>query len=129
MCWALYLASDKELPRVVWDDEKPSFNTQELSEAEEVVKEKFSFEHVVYVGSDEGCGCGFMNANYQPNKNLECLHGYLSKALSKNSKLEIFLCWEGDQPNAPLTKNSVRLSEFAGSKLPLRERELFIITP
>ncbi|MCQ4318619.1 hypothetical protein [Stutzerimonas zhaodongensis] len=128
MCWALYLASDIELPQIVWDNANPSFNTQELSEAENPVKQQFSFEHVIYLGSNEGCGCGFMNTDYQSNKNLEHLHDYLSNALSRNSKLEIFLCWEGDQSSSPLAKKSVRLSEFAGPELPLGERELSIIT-
>jgi len=128
MCWALYLASDKELPQISWDNDNPSFNTQELSEAEKPVIKKFTFEHVIYLGSNEGCGCGFMSTDYQPNKNLEYLHDYLSNALSRNSKLEIFLCWEGDQSSSLLAKKSVRLSEFAGPELPLGERELAIIT-
>jgi hypothetical protein len=65
----LYLGSNKERPTSVWDEANPSFyvqkdNTQysveiQQSESIEQVKTHISKQFIYYVGSHEGCGCGF----------------------------------------------------------------------
>ncbi|MBM3342336.1 MAG: hypothetical protein FJY56_09525 [Betaproteobacteria bacterium] len=130
MCWALYLASDKELPTVPWDEDHPSFNTQALSDVEEPVRTQFSLPYVIYIGSHEGCGCGFKNVDYDDpdecRKRAETVHSlaeYLCSALSQGAHLEMFLCWEGDQTHAPVAKKSITPTEFLALEFPLAEKE------
>jgi hypothetical protein len=130
MCWALYLASDKELPLVPWDETRPSFNTQALSETEVPVKEQFSFPNVIYLGSHQGCGCGFMAADEDEpeemasrEKTVHALSSYLTTALQHGARLEMYLCWEGDQKAMPAAKKSVTPKDFLGPEFPLAEKE------
>jgi hypothetical protein len=130
MCWALYLASDKELPQVPWDEARPSFNTQALSETEALVKSQFSLPNVIYLGSHQGCGCGFMSADKDEPKEkanrettVHALSSYLNAALQQGARLEMFLCWEGDQTQAPVAKKSVTTKDFLTQEFPLAVKE------
>jgi hypothetical protein len=130
MCWALYLASDKELPLVPWDDAHPTFNTQALSENEYPVKEQFSLQNVIYLGSHQGCGCGFMSTEESESKEkaarektVQSLSSYLDFALQNGARLEMFLCWEGDQAEVPVAKKSVTTNDFLKPAFPLAEKE------
>lgn len=130
MCWALYLASDKELPTVPWDEVHPSFNTQALSDVEEPVRAQFSLPYVIYLGSHEGCGCGFKDVDYDDpdesrkrKETVQSLSAYLSSALTQGAHLEMFLCWEGDQTHPPVAKKSITPTEFLAPEFPLAEKE------
>ena len=64
MCMMVYIASDCLLPTSAWDETRPSFHVRELVERDEPVRRQFSKPHVYYVGSHEGCGCGFQYGQY-----------------------------------------------------------------
>jgi hypothetical protein len=64
MCLVLYLGSEKRLPIIPYNPEQPAFNTKELDEQEKPVLKHFSMPQVLYVGSNEGCGCSFRHALY-----------------------------------------------------------------
>jgi hypothetical protein len=130
MCWALYFASDRELPHIPWEETRPSFNTQPLSETEAPVKEHFSLPNVIYLGSHQGCGCGFISVDEDEpeekelrNKTVQALSSYLNAALQNGARLEVFLCWEGDQAETPAAKKSVSTREFLNPVFPLGEKE------
>lgn len=130
MCWALYLASDKELHIVPWDEASPAFNTQVLSPTDVSVKVQFSLPHVIYVGSHEGCGCGFRSADDDGaeekairEKTVHALADYLNNMLTTGARLEMFLCWEGDQGQTPVARKKITPKEFLGSDFPLGEKE------
>jgi hypothetical protein len=57
-----YLASDVQLPRIDFIFESPAFNTKDIDDSKKDVKIHFSLKEILYVGSDEGCGCGFRHA-------------------------------------------------------------------
>ncbi len=64
MCTMVYLASEKPLPIIPWDEEHPSFHTenvQEIDVAEKAsaVRSRFSKPFVYRLGSNQRCGCGF----------------------------------------------------------------------
>ncbi len=65
MCMTFYIASDTIVPRISMDLDLPSFNTRDLNESEEYVKVHFSLKNILYMGSDQGCGCGFRHELFE----------------------------------------------------------------
>lgn len=59
MCRYLYLASDKELPLIKWEESRPAFNVDKLHDYDLDVLKQFSKPHVVFLGAHTGCSCGF----------------------------------------------------------------------
>ena len=99
MCLGVYLAADRPLPLVEWNEARPSFNVTELSPAEAPVRGRFSKRHVYYLGSYTGCSCGF-----EPDEEAEAPDGersrhdlaaYVAEAAGAGV-VELFTCWDGD---------------------------------
>jgi hypothetical protein len=126
MCWALYMASDSEIPLVPWDDQAPAFNVTLLSETEAVVRKQFSLRNVAYVGSHEGCGCGFhfheeigLNEQAGELKSLNELASYLTHVLQGGAIVELFFCWEGDQGAEVVSRLDLQPDSFIGGEFPM----------
>jgi hypothetical protein len=105
MCLAVYIASDKPLPIVPWEERRPSFHVHDLTKDpdDEAVRQQFEMAHVHYMGSDEGCGCGFLK-EWKEAKDLELveknyseLADYVRGALDGGAKVQMFSCWGGDE--------------------------------
>ena len=62
MCWTLYVSTPIKLPLIEWDSKQPRFNARKLKDDELAIVSRFTMPEVVYVGSDQGCGCGFRHA-------------------------------------------------------------------
>ena len=113
MCLAVYIASNKQLPLIPWVEKNPSFCVIELTKNENGVKKQFSLEHVYYVGSHEGCGCGFFKEGeageelVKIEENYNRLSTYILNAKENNSKIELFSCWEGDQASKVEKKEKI----------------------
>jgi hypothetical protein len=61
MCFALFLGTRTPAPLIPFSRKRPAFFT-ELAAGERVPPPgALTLPHVTYVGSDEGCGCGFRN--------------------------------------------------------------------
>ena len=97
---AIYLAADEPLP-LLNDHPGAVFYTAELRDKnDEAVRQHFTKRYVVYVGSFEGCGCGFFkleHAEYaEPEEvesrrsSLSALAAYLSDALRQCGAVELF---------------------------------------
>jgi len=134
MCWALYLASDFELPQIPWNKGAPSFCSVPLADYERCVAVQFSLQHVIYLGSHQGCGCGFMSDESDGSeeavlraKTMSSLVGYLNDLLAKGAKLEMFLCWEGDQSTSAVARKELSISAFSGPIFPLGEKEFSVV--
>ena len=134
MCWALYLASDIELPWIPWNENDHGFFTMPLSEYELGVAAQFSLPHMVYLGSHQGCGCGFFTEDSedseevaQKDETMRRLVGYLHALLAQGAHLEMFLCWEGDQDAAPVARKTLALAAFTAPVFPVGEKELALI--
>jgi len=134
MCWALYVASDKKLPEILWDENSPAFYTRSLLNIELEQLRQFSYPNIVYIGSYEKCSCPFIPSEIDDSetelqeKSLReemstNLVEYLSQALKKNMHLEMFLCWDGEQDKSPNKKKTVSLKDFSNTKFPLDELE------
>jgi hypothetical protein len=73
MCDVLYIASDRLLPLVKYDEGNPTFWVGELgsfSDKDSVVKRQFLLPYVYYVGSHTFCGCGFSKRKKRYKGNL-----------------------------------------------------------
>jgi hypothetical protein len=127
MCMAVYIAADRPLSLVAWDDTHPAFHVNALAQREEPVRVQFTKEHVFHAGAHEGCGCGFQLGEYPelqaPDEasarraSLSRFAAYLEQEIARVGPIELFACWEGDQ-QAPvehrrcLTPDSLRRDDF-----------------
>jgi hypothetical protein len=127
MCWQLFLASDKELPRIEWDEAVPAFNTSELSDVEERVKIQFLQPYVIYLGSHEGCSCGFFSEYKKQEEDRKELAKYLRKTLDAGATLEIFLCWQGGEVKPQTARKKLTPEDFRETEFPLKENEFATI--
>ena len=129
MCWALYAASDQELPIVPWDRHAPGFHALPLAEEDRLVANQFTFNSIVYLGACGGCSCGFLDNTVpvETVSSLSSLTSYLSNARQRGAGIEIFLCWEGSQGNAQSARKMLAASAFASLPFPLGEDEFATI--
>ena len=138
MCMAVYLAAEVEPPLVAWDRARPAFTVMELSsKLDHAVRAQFTKPHVVYVGSHEGCGCGFSYGQYpflqndgdetENRRDVAALVSYVARLLDTVGEVEIFSCWEGDQGTQADAQRTVRLSEIGGDAFRFGEKELLRI--
>jgi hypothetical protein len=134
MCWEVFLGSDIELPHVEWEEASPAFNTQKLSDGEERVRIQFSLPHVIYLGSHDGCSCGFFGEGddepedqNQRNEDAKKLSNYLSQALKAEAKLEMFLCWQGGEVDPQVSRKQLMPEDFLLPGFPLKENEFATI--
>ena len=106
VCIAVYIAANRPLPTIDWDESHPAFYVATLGKDEEPVRNQFTKPHVYCAGSHEGCGCGFQLGKDRGPKDPEQARGreslgafskYLEDALTRVDDLELFACWEGDQ--------------------------------
>ena len=123
MCWALYAASDRELPVIAWDNSAPAFYTSQIDEHDSAIKSQFSLSNIVYLGSHEGCGCGFFNDEEPQDQAISCstLAEYLTRARSSGAAVEVFLCWEGGQGNPASSRIRLSPADFSSHPFPLAE--------
>jgi hypothetical protein len=122
MCMALYLGSSTDPPIIEFDEKSPSFNTKVLEEKELGLKRHFSLINVIYIGSDEGCGCGFnhallddngwlpvINENQNNAENQRKLFEYINASFYNQEYVEIYGVWNGDPKLKPVINEEIDL--------------------
>jgi hypothetical protein len=103
MCLAVYIASDHVLPLIPWDEANPSFYVNELSYEAMEVRMQFTLPNVRYLGSDAGCGCGFLKGGVagkeliEAQENYSKLASYISDLHKRGALIQVFSCWAGDE--------------------------------
>jgi hypothetical protein len=110
MCLAVYIASKQNIPAIPWNKEQPAFSIVEAIQRDHSgVDKQFSLSHVYYIGSHEGCGCGFIYDENNPEfledsddlelrkSNVSKLVTLLNKLLSNEDYIELFSCYDGSQ--------------------------------
>ncbi len=139
MCMMVYIASDCPLPTSEWDKAQPRFHVIELNERDEPVRLQFSKPCVYYVGSHEGCGCGFQYGQYEgieddpaqlasAQESRRLLAEFVSNALLHQPTVELFACWDGDQGAVPEHRVCLRPLDLIQKHTFFREKELLIIS-
>jgi hypothetical protein len=65
----VFIASNKKLPTIEWNNVAPDFYVHELKELDYCYKEIrniLSKKYLYDVGAHSGCGCGFNYVTYEP---------------------------------------------------------------
>lgn len=134
MCLAVYLASSTEVRPIAWNTAAPAFYLEPVL-AGQPVRQQFSLPFVYYVGSHQGCGCGFSKDGEVGAERDLCQANYtalgrtIREATADGSKAELFTCWEGDQSDQPESIQSVTPSEIEAPAFQLQELQKLLVAP
>lgn len=139
MCMMVYVASDHPLPTSAWDEARPGFYVEELSERDEAVRGRFSKPCIYYVGPHECCGCGFEYGQYEEleqgreesaavEESRRLLSEFLAAALRSQAEVELFACWDGDQAAMPEHRGQMIPSDLLRDRAHFREKELLVVS-
>ena len=126
MCYAVYLGTDVGLQVSEFNVNKPDFYIGEIDKLKEgAVRNQFTKRNVYYIGSHEGCGCGFVfqdsdareesgqEEKFGDNKkSVKNFCDLIRSVLSQSDDCEVFLCWEGNQADVPENEEVVKVDFF-----------------
>lgn len=137
MCMVVYVGSDQPLPRQPWDEAAPAFCVTDIPECDAEVTRHFSKPHVCYVGSHEGCGCGFQSSEFPEDDDPDDLavarqqRAHLARllrvALEQSTTLELYACWSGDESKDVEYRGVVVPEDLLSARERFRERELLTV--
>lgn len=147
MCFVLHLASPVPLPLVSWDENAPAFNVAPVREWGREALVHFTLPHVVELGSDKCCGCGFRNASYQGGSwpweewrpdddtedvdaqpNHERMVAYLRAHLPPGTVCEIHGGWNGELGLECRSDQEIPLSRLLELDFFFRHRGRYTVT-
>lgn len=119
MCLALYLFTHDELPESQWSEANPTTWIQPTSDQDAGVREWIEGdERIYYLGSYEGCGCGWakIDEHDEPSDREKKTQDRqkLSKLVSalESTGSWLVICWEGDQGGALLERTPLAPREI-----------------
>ena len=141
MCMAIYISTDRSLPTIPYDEGNRKLNTEDITDNEKTLKNLFSKPNIKYVGSDQGCSCGFRHAIIHNDSWLDVVddetpfdnsnHVNLVDLIKKNTTdgktVEILACWEGDQNEPILHQQTIKLSDILDKDFHFKERGLYFV--
>jgi hypothetical protein len=139
MCLTVYLAADRPLPLIPWNEHARGFHVAELTgEKDEAVRGQFTKPYVYYAGSHTICGCGFNYGQYPDAeddsaelalkaRSLRDMRAYLVKAVEDGGTIELFSCWEGDQAAAAEYRREIVPDAIEVDSFGFREKELMVV--
>jgi hypothetical protein len=120
----LYVGSDSILPIIPWDEKSPKFYVSSADSDIEQARKQFTKKFLYYLGSHEGCSCGFTYSDSYEKADkskridsLQRLKGYLKDAIVLNGSIELFACWSGEEMLPSNIKMEISLSEFKSETL------------
>jgi hypothetical protein len=128
------MASAKSRPTIPWNEAAPAFHVKDNDPDFKKTTRHFSKSNVYYLGSDNGCGCGFPRdtnwmtddkeelASQEANKRL--LMAYLEGCLVDEESLELFSCWSGDEEEKLESIREIRIEDMAKNEFFFAERQL-----
>ena len=159
MCLMLWVASEVPLATVTLADPQTPDPVNGYHRVEAVapgapVRARFTLSHVSYVGSHEGCGCGYNSGDLafegfervdevrehltamsdeerakfdREQRSRELLRAIVEDALTRGA-VEVFGCWAGDEVEAAIAVEEVAPSRFTELVEPIEERVLYRVT-
>jgi hypothetical protein len=133
----LYLASENSLPVEKFEDCNPTFYVEKFKTLFNAMNITFNKKHIYYVGSDEGCSCGFKLevdckhqedlVNEQKKSNQIALHNYLKKCLEFEETVELYGIYNGDEGQRVVSEREVSVNELLKDDFYFIEKELLIV--
>ncbi len=146
MCMMLYIASDKELPLIEWSDKSNNpICVTPLHESVKGVINQFTKKYVYYIGSYQGCGCGFqydkktleldgfpeelaneiINEQSMREGSVKELFDYIKHNIKDAKEIELYSCWAGNEEGIPEQTTDIYLRNFSlGSSFRFEENQL-----
>lgn len=142
MCYVLYIGTDHPLPTIPWDENDRKLNTADLKDYDFEIAVHFTKPHQKYLGSDQGCGCGFRNVSFQngewPEETMigtegytgedqqpihQQLHDFIANLLTgEDTTVELYGCWEGNANEPSAGGETILLSRQLDKAFHFRER-------
>ena len=129
---------------IPWNEQNRGLWTAVLTEHDRVVRGKFTLSSVVYVGSDQSCGCGFRHAmfqqggwpeesladelDYDPSEtqpNHDALVAFLRLHFAAEPFVELYGLWDGEFDASAESYQEVSLSRLAEPRFYFRERGFY----
>lgn len=143
MCFALYAGLESAFPEAAWNSDDPGIYVTALSEEEAAVRPHLTSAYVQYVGSSEGCGCGFRHVAHPTDpyyasdeealalkdRNHRDLAKLLAEPILRKEPVRLFGCWEGDWYKPLAGKYSIRLSQLIDPSFAFAENCVYIVSP
>jgi len=141
MCFVLYAATSKPLPRSAWELGSPDLPVEPLNADDAIVKGHFINREVQYIGSTAGCGCDFPHVLFQGGewlqfedtethaeqdgyrKNREQLVSLLRS--TGDTTVELYGIWDGDFAEAPEVHETIPLDAILNPKFLFKERGFY----
>jgi hypothetical protein len=158
MCLLVWMASARPLPPVTLaSPQQPhpvdGYARVEAVDADAPVRARFTLPHVSYVGSHEGCGCGYNSGDltwqgFQRVDEVAPLVGAMGaderaaftdaqrsrerlRALVEDAAawgdVEVFGCWSGDEGDEAVRVEAVASSWFTEWLAPIEERVRYVV--
>jgi len=136
-----YLGCDSLFPCLpAWDEKNPAFHVDTLTkENEQRVRSKLPHEHIYYLGSHEGCGCGFRSESdgfllaregddaRAEAEDQAALAAFLAAIPRKGRAMQIFGCWSGDELEPIAFRRECEIRDLATQTFAFREREIITL--
>jgi hypothetical protein len=138
MCLVLYIASNTQLRPISWDEACPRFYVAPDDPDARNASLHLTKPNMAYVGSDNGCGCGFRqehdNIIEDPDQiasksdNQKRLHDYLAECLVDGHAIELYSCWSGDETLPMEHDRKIQLSQLLADDFAFLERQRTVVT-
>lgn len=104
MCLVVYIASSEPLPANEWKHGLGVTITN-LDPKDNGIQKQFTYPHVYYVASSEGCGCGFLT-HYKDGEDLEqalnerrALSTILLQNSTSKARFQLLVAYSGYERN------------------------------
>jgi len=138
MCFVLYMASDRERAVIPWDEKNLNFHVTANDSDALKASQHFTKKNIYYLGSDNGCGCGFRRETdgyiddpkelASKAENHRNLHNYLKECLKDEQTIELFSCWSGDETDKVEHRQEIALSDLLRPEFIFLEHQFTIVT-
>jgi len=136
MCLAVYVSTKNPLPITERVNDKIGFHIRETLNYQKEVYQHFSKTFVYYLGSAEGCGCGFLIDGVYPEmpeyQAVRSSYSLLSEFLQQeleDQDLEIYALWGGEENKKPEIYKKIKLSDLANEDFAFEENHFYTIEP
>lgn len=137
-----YLGADVIPPLIPWNESSPGFHVTTVGDAESIVAKHFSKQHIRYIGSREGCGCGFRSGEYwsfedawedsdevsEYQRDHDALYEYVKSLVNPEAAVELFGCWSGDEKEPVQQRFEIAVNDLSRRDFVFLERGLFTVT-
>jgi hypothetical protein len=136
-----YLGCNGDAPLMPkWNKASPAFYVDEVDhDVSKSVRAKLPHSCIRYLGSHQGCGCGFRSERdgilivtegddaIAESADHASLVMYLKNLPPEISSAQIFGCWSGDEGEELDHHRECVVDELGGSEFAFREREIVVV--